>query len=54
MKLALADELGDLLWYVSQLSGRLGYTLEDIAARNIEKLAARQQSGTIHGEGDNR
>ena len=37
----LKDELGDVLWYISACADELGLTLEEIAAFNIEKLAAR-------------
>ena len=47
-------ELGDVLWYVSQLSCELGYELEDIAKSNLEKLNSRMIRGKIQGSGDNR
>lgn len=47
-------ELGDLLWYMSQLATDLGISLDDIAIENLKKLAARQQKNTIIGDGDNR
>jgi NTP pyrophosphatase (non-canonical NTP hydrolase) len=53
-KQAIAKELGDVLWYVSQLSTEFGLSLEDVARGNAEKLQARAQQGTIHGSGDNR
>jgi NTP pyrophosphatase (non-canonical NTP hydrolase) len=31
-------ELGDVLWYVSQLADELGFGLEAIAEANLEKL----------------
>lgn len=50
----IAQELGDCLWYVSELARNLGYSLDDIAQMNIAKLAARRERGTVRGEGDNR
>ncbi|MBD5357353.1 MAG: nucleoside triphosphate pyrophosphohydrolase family protein [Bacteroides sp.] len=53
-KQALALELGDVMWYVANLSEGLGYPLSDIAQMNIEKIAGRVKRGTLHGAGDNR
>lgn len=36
-------ELGDVLWYVSELCSALGLSLQDVADTNIEKLHARYQ-----------
>ena len=51
---AMAAELGDVLWYVSQLATELDLQLDDIAQGNLDKLLSRQQRGVISGEGDNR
>jgi NTP pyrophosphatase (non-canonical NTP hydrolase) len=51
---SLKKELGDVLWYLSELSRKIGFSLEDIAKFNIEKLASRLERGTLHGAGDNR
>lgn len=48
----LIAELGDVLWFVSGIASVLGYSLEDVAKRNINKLAQRKQNGTIDGSGD--
>jgi NTP pyrophosphatase (non-canonical NTP hydrolase) len=47
-------ELGDVLWYVSQAAKELGFTLEEIAQANLDKLAARKDNGTLKGSGDDR
>jgi NTP pyrophosphatase (non-canonical NTP hydrolase) len=53
-KKEIAKELGDVLWYVSSVSHLLGYTLDEIAQMNLDKLASRKQRGQISGSGDNR
>lgn len=50
----MAKELGDVLWYIAVLADYLGLSFDDIAAKNIAKLADRQARGTIGGSGDNR
>lgn len=47
-------ELGDILWYLSNLASDLGINLEDIAVHNLEKLADRARRGVIKGSGDTR
>ena len=50
----LKKEIGDVLWYISQLAKELGLSLEDIAQYNLKKLADRAERGVIHSEGDTR
>ena len=50
----LQDEIGDVLWYVAELCTVLGISLDEIAAKNIDKLQDRKQRGVITGSGDNR
>jgi NTP pyrophosphatase (non-canonical NTP hydrolase) len=51
---AMAKELGDVLWYVSQLASELGLELDEIARANLEKLLSRQRRGVLSGSGDER
>src|SRR5690348_2144094 len=50
----LISEIGDVLWYISEAAANLGVSLEFVAEKNLEKLAARKAAGTVRGEGDNR
>lgn len=51
---ALKHELGDVLWYLTQICTQLGLSLEDVAQANIDKLASRLERGVIRGDGDTR
>jgi NTP pyrophosphatase (non-canonical NTP hydrolase) len=51
---ALARELGDVLWYLSQLATEADLDLEEIAEDNLEKLLSRQERGVLRGSGDDR
>ena len=51
---AIKFELGDVLWYISQLSSELGYELEEVANSNLQKLNSRKIRGKIQGSGDDR
>jgi NTP pyrophosphatase (non-canonical NTP hydrolase) len=53
-KTILVDELGDVLWYVAQFASELGISLDDVVARNVEKLASRNARGMLKGDGDQR
>ncbi len=50
----IAFEVGDLLWYAANLAAKLGYTFEEVAQMNLDKLKSRQERGVIQGSGDNR
>lgn len=51
---ALKAELGDVLWYISQVATELDLSLDEIAEANIAKLLDRLERGKIKGDGDNR
>jgi len=40
----LMDELGDVLWYIATLADDFGWSLQDVAEYNIQKL--RNRHGT--------
>ena len=50
----LINELGDVLWYVSECARNLNMSLELIATQNIAKLQSRQQRAVVKGSGDSR
>ena len=50
----IGKELGDVLWYVSQLASELDLSLEQIAQGNLDKLNSRKERGVLTGSGDNR
>ncbi len=41
----LADELGDVLWYLAEAASALNLDLGDIAEKNVEKLRNRYPNG---------
>lgn len=41
----MAEELGDVCWYVAELATGLGVTLEEVMGSNIEKLRERYPEG---------
>jgi len=47
-------ELGDVLWYISNLASDLEIPLEYIAEDNLAKLHSRKNRDKIQGSGDNR
>ena len=53
-KQEISKEMGDVLWYLANLSTELDLSLEKIANDNLEKLLSRKERSKLHGEGDNR
>ncbi len=44
-KVHMANELGDVAWYLAEAAEAIGYNLEDIFRLNIDKLRARYPEG---------
>lgn len=51
---AIALEIGDVLWYCATLANDLGYSLEEVAQMNLDKLHSRKERNRIAGDGDYR
>ena len=50
----LKYELGDVLWYLSQVCTALDLDLGDVAEANLKKLLSRKARGKLQGDGDKR
>jgi NTP pyrophosphatase (non-canonical NTP hydrolase) len=50
----LKYELGDVLWYLTQICTELDLTLEEVADANLVKLFSRLERNKIRGDGDHR
>ena len=53
-KKGIKKELGDVLWYISNLCNEFDFELEEVALQNLEKLKLRAAKGKISGSGDDR
>jgi len=51
---AICLELGDVLWYLTAVADDLGFTLQTVMERNVEKINRRDAIGTRRGSGDDR
>lgn len=51
---AMFKEVGDTLWYISQICNEMGWRMEDVMDFNLTKLADRQNRNKLQGSGDNR
>lgn len=47
-------ELGDILWCLTAIAKDYGYSLEEVARCNLDKLSKRKNNNTIQGNGDHR
>ena len=50
----LADELGDVLWYVAEAAASCGLSLGDLAQQNVDKLRQRYPEGFSEDRSRNR
>lgn len=50
----IKKELGDVLWYLTQIASELNLSLDEIAESNLKKLKSRKKRNKLHGSGDNR
>ena len=53
-KIAIASEVGDVLWYCAMMAKEVGVPLGDIMQENLDKLRSRKERGKLSGSGDNR
>ena len=47
-------ELGDVMWYISQLCNHYGFSIDSLILDNMDKLTSRKKRGVIKGSGDER
>lgn len=47
-------EMGDVLWYLNALANELNVSLDEVAYKNMIKLADRAKRNMIKSEGDSR
>lgn len=50
----LTLEIGDILWYLTNLCTVFDIDLDDVAIANITKLTSRKERGVVKGDGDDR
>lgn len=50
----LLGEMGDILWFFTEMCSDMGFQLNDVASYNLEKLAKRAQDNKLQGSGDDR
>ena len=51
---AIADEVGDCLWYIAALCRDLNVDMAYLAQKNLDKLADRKERNVLQGSGDAR
>lgn len=53
-RVKIAEELGDVLWYVAQVADLIDFNLGSVASMNLAKLQGRADRGVLSGSGDDR
>lgn len=53
-KKEIEKELGDVIWYLSQMCTKLGLDFNEVAKMNLDKLNSRKERNKLSGSGDNR
>jgi len=51
---AIADEIGDCLWYIAALCRDLNIDMSEVANNNLAKLRDRKKRNALKGSGDKR
>ena len=51
---AIADEVGDCLWYIAALCRDLKVDMGELAQKNLDKLNDRKERNVLQGSGDKR
>lgn len=54
LKEKLSKELGDVMWFISQICNMEGLSLEGIILQNMDKLKSRKDREVLKGSGDDR
>lgn len=50
----LKGEISDCYWFLAMITKETGFTMEEIAQYNLDKLADRARRGVLGGSGSNR
>lgn len=53
-KNAIKKELADVLWYIWAAADDMDTSIDEIMSIGIKKVKERQETNTVHGNGDNR
>lgn len=53
-KQAIVKELGDVMWYISQIARCVGSDVDEVMQENVKKLSERKSKGRLRGSGDDR